>query len=806
MSGWILDLRVAWRSLRQTPQLALVAIAAVALSIGAASTMFAVLDGVVLRPLPFPHAERLMAIWERDPAVPNTWVQPSQLAVRTWQRESSSFEALVAARNRSFTLTSFEDGDTPLIREVGQGYFEMLGIAPLLGRTFNVEEDRPGGPGVILLSYELWQRRFGGDPGVVGQTTELDGEPLEIVGVMPPATDNPVFATEAHPQAWRPVALPESGLDRRVGAGGGYVVLGRLRPDVSLEQARAEFAAVSARLTQEYPDIKREALVVPAAERLVRDLRPAVLLLFGAGLFVLLVACGNVANLLLTRAVERRREIALRQALGAGTHHLVRQLLTGLLLSLVGSAAGLAATYWGIRALPWLVAAGASATPFRFELDAGVVAFTVALAALTGIVFGLVPALHALRPDLAQTLGAGAVRTTADAGRQLLRRGLVVGEVALSLVLLIGAGLMLQSFARLQALDPGFDPDQLLTFRVSTRGPEYRDPARRAAFFLSVSDRLREAPGVVAAGGVQFMPLYPSFGQRPVVPEGETVEAGAEPLAVYMRTTPGFFEAMRIPVLRGRALDERDTEVAAPVAVVSRTLALRLFGTGDPIGRRLRTEPSVSREIVGVVGDVRSDQSPPEPGAILYVPIGQDGDQASMGFVVRTRGAPLAALPEAERAVRAVDRAMPVYMQRTMQDLLAAIDARQRVLRSLLGVFAVLALSLALTGVYAVLSYSVSRRTRELGIRAALGAGRRELLAEVLGGALGLALGGIAAGAALALALSGLLQSQLYGVTATDPLTYLGLAVALVATVLVASSVPARRAASVDPAVALREE
>jgi len=801
MNGWILDVRASVRALRQAPQLALVAIAAIALSIGVASTMFSVLDGIVLRPLPFPHPERLVAIWERDPAQPDTWLAGSELSVGAWLARSRSFELAVAGRNVSYTLTSFEDGDTPLMRLVSHGYFELLGIAPQLGRTFTAEEDRRGAPPVVLLSHELWQRRFGGDPQVVGRTTGIDGRATTIVGVMPPATDNPVFGTGNAPHAWLPLALPESGLDRRQN---GHVTLARLREGVGIDAARHELAAISAQLRREHPEHEREALVVPAAERLVREARPAALLLFGSGLFVLLVACGNVANLQLTRALERRREIALRQALGASRRHLLRQLLTeGVLLASIGAFAGLLLAYWAIAALPLLLPDGG----FRFDLDAGVLAFTLAVALLSGIGFGLVPALHALRPDLAGTLGAGAVRATADGRRQWLRRGLVVGEVALSLVLLIGAGLMLRSFARLQALDPGFDPDGALTFRVSTRGPEYRDAARRADFYQRVADGLRETPGVVAAGGVQFMPLFPAFGQVPVTADGRDAEPGREERAVYLRATPGFFEAMAMPVLRGRGIEPRDAADAAPVAVVSQSLARLLFGDEDPLGRRVAGGPrGIAREIVGVVGDVRGNDSSARPGAILYVPLAQDAELAAMSFVMRTRSDPLSLLPAAERAVRSVDRAMPVYVPQTLRELLDSLDAPRAALRSLLGAFAGLGLALAVTGIYAALSYNVSRRTRELGIRIALGATRRDVLLEVLGGALLLAAAGIAVGLALSYGLSGVLRGQLYGIEATDPATYAALATLLVLVVLASSAAPALRAASVDPTVALREE
>ncbi|HEX9636466.1 MAG TPA: ABC transporter permease [Acidobacteriota bacterium] len=809
MQGWWVDLKFSWRMLRQRPAISLVAVTAIAVAIGSTSTMFSVVNALLLEPLPFKDSGRLVGIWEVDPAAPDNWRFASQGSFSDWRRLSRSFERLVAGRNRSFTLTSFEDGDTPLMREISHGYFETLGVQPLLGRTFRADEDRAGGPAVMLLSYELWQRRFGADPDIVGRSTELDGRPFEIVGVIPAEHFNPLFGLDVRPQAWIPLALPEGGLDR---TDGGHLVMARLKPAVRLEQAADELRRISTVLAEQYPDTHSAivAKVTGLAEPITRRARPGILLLFGAVVFVLLVACGNVANLLLTRALERHREIAIRRALGAGTAQLVRQLLTeSVVLGLLGGTLGLLLAYWGSAALPRLLPRGPGVPSFDFPIDISVLLFTFGISILTGLVFGLAPAAQALRLDLESALRSGAGRLSADSGKRRLRGALVVGEMALSLMLLIGAGLTIRSFNRLQGLDPGFDPRSMLTLRVSTRGPDYEEGAQREAFYRKVVEGVATIPGVEAVGAAQFMPFFSVFGEVPATLDaGPALEPGTEPRVLVRRATPGFLEAMRIPLLRGRSIDDRDVAGAPNVALVSRTMAQRLWGERDPIGASLTLldGAGVSRRVVGIVGDVRSAQSPPLPHPIVYLPLAQDPAVTSMSIVLRTRGAPLSFLGAVERQVRAIDRSMPVYFVMTMRQMLDNMDGGSRTLTTLLSVFASLAVLLAVSGLYAVLSYLVSQRTKEIGIRVALGAGRAAVIGMVLRSGLSLAALGIAAGLAGALALSRLLESQLYGVTATDPAIYAGLCALMFATVLIASALPALRAVRIDPIRALREE
>jgi putative ABC transport system permease protein len=812
MTDWLRDLRLGVRALRRTPQLSVVGILALGLAIGAFTTAFSVANRLLIHPLPFPRADRLTALWQVDPARPANWQRASASNFLDWQRLSRSFDAMAGAQNASFTLTSFEDGDTPLIRRVTHGYFELLGAAPLVGRTFRPDEDRRGGPAAIVLSYELWQRRFGGDPGAVGASTELDRRPFTIVGVMPRDFENPVFGPSVRPQAWVAAQLAETGLDRGAVANG-FLVMAHLRDGMALERARAEMAEIGRRLQREYPEANRNVgvLVTGAAEPIVRRTRPAMLLLLGSVLFVLLVACANVANLLLTRAVERRRELAIRRALGASAGVLGRQLLAeSLVLAAAGGAVGLLAALWGTQAVLGLLPESPLVARLDFTPDATVLGFTLSLTVATGVALGLLPALQVLRSTPGLSLVPGTLRATGDRERQRTRGALVVAEVALSLVLLIGAGLMMRSFGRLQALDPGFDPDGLVTFRVSTRGERYEDPEARIAFFRDVRDSIAAAPGVAAVGVSQAQPFFAAFGETPVSLDPAPAAEGSEQRMLVRQALPGYFAAMGMTLQEGRDLEPTDTRGAPLVAVISRTASRRLMADRGAVGETLTIldDRRASRRvrIVGVVSDVRSAESPPEPLPVVYLPLAQDPSPTSMAFVVRAPGDLSSLLRTVEERVRAVDPLMPVYLAQTMRSLLETLDVRTRFLSSLLAVFAGLALVLAVTGTYAVLSYAVSRRTRELGIRIALGAGRRDVLAMVLRGAAHLAALGITAGLAGAVGLSRALESQLYGVTSTDPAIYAALSALLGCVVLLAAALPAVRASHVDPIRVLRED
>ncbi|MCH9647288.1 MAG: ABC transporter permease [Deltaproteobacteria bacterium] len=811
MGSWYQDLRFGARLMRKSPEITLVAVIALALAIGAASTIFSVVNGMLLQPLPFPDPDRLVAIWQVNSETPEVWRTAAADNFADWRSKSSSFEHMAAIRNRSFTFTSFETPETPLVREASYGYFEILGVSPLVGRTFRPEEDRVGGPPVLLLSYQLWQSRFGGDRDVVGKTTQLDGRPYEIIGVLPADFDNPASGLDVKPKAWVPQALPETGLARL--GNNGNLVVARLREGVSIHQAQEEMTRLSEQLRQLRPErnVRVEAHVTPLGENLVRGVRPALLLLLGAVLFVLLVACGNVANLLLTRAVTRRREIALRRALGASLPRLTRQLISeSLLMALLSGGLGLLAAYGGTSLVSSLIPDGPGVPRIAIRLDTTVLAFTLAVSLLTGFLFGLAPALHALRGDLEGSLGEGTSRSTETAGGKRIRDGLVVAEVALSLVLLVGAGLLMRSYQQLESLDPGVEKTNVLTFRVSTRGPDYRESSQREAFFQRAVEGLGSLPAVESAGAAQAMPFFGLFQSSPVVLDAQALpEPGSEPQVLIRRLTPGYLETLQVPLLRGRPLSTRDISTAPPVALVSRTMAEELWGSQDPLGETITVKDGlgVSRRVVGIVGDVRSNLNPPEPQSILYLPVAQDPSPQSMGFAIRTRtDRPLSLLSAVRREIQAVDSNMPVYQVRTLEETIDLMDWRLRFLMSLLSCFAALALILATTGIYGVLSYGISQRSKEISIRMALGARRVDVVRLILKSGLALVAAGITAGLAAAMGFSQLLKGQLYGVTAIDGKTYLAVSGLLVAIALAASFIPAFRAARVNPVRSLSQQ
>lgn len=805
---WLSDVRFGLRLLRKNPEVTLVAVLAMALAIGVAGTMFSVVNTVLIQPLPFRNPERLVALWQVDPANAALWRPAAAGNYTDWQRYSQSFEKIGAAVNTSRTLTSFDEPDTPLMQLVSSAYFDTLGMRPALGRTFSPEEDRPGGAAVVVLSHELWQRRFGSDPGVLGRTTELDGKPHEIIGVMPAEFDNPIFGLTDRPQVWLALALAGSGLDRR---GNDHYVVARLKPDVTVEQAQEELTRLSDDLKQQYPDTNRSVMahVAPLKEGIVRGVRPAVLLLLGAVLLVLLIASSNVAHLLLTRSIAREREFAVRRALGAGAGRLLRQLITeSLLMMTLCAVPGLLLTIWGANSVGLLIPSGLNIPRFNFQVDRNVVLFTLTISLLPGIVLGIVPALFARRVNLVTGL-TGTGRATGSRGSRRLQRGLVIAETALSLALLICAALMAQSFRNLQQLDQGFDPKNVLTFRVSTRGAEYKESERRQRFFKDIGDRLATIPGVESVGMAQSHPFYPQFGLTTVTLEGQpTPEPGREPRITALRCAPDYFSTMKIPLVRGRLAAETDTAGSPSVVVISARAARQLWGDENPLGKRLAIAGSreVFRQVVGVVGDVRTDAFPPDPQPTLYVPIEQDTAPVGIAYVLRTTGDPLTFVEAAKKEVWSIDRGMPVFLIRSMEDIVGGMDWRARFMMSLLAIFSVLSLLLAVTGIYAALSYAVSRQTREIGIRLAVGAQKQDVLRLVVKQGMVMSLTGVVIGLGVSFALTRWLQSLLFGVSAADPLTFAAIVFLMLVVALLASYIPARRATRVDPLIALRVE
>lgn len=808
MTGWLSDLRFGLRLLGRNREVTGIAVLAMALAIGVAGTVFSVVNAVLIQPLPFAYPERLVAIWQVDPANAAQWrpVAPGNYA--DWRRMSQSFEEIGAALSISKTLTSFDEPETPLMQMVSAGYFGTLGVQPLLGRTFTPEEDRPGARAVMILSYDLWQRNFGGERNIVGRTTELDGLPHEIIGVMPADFDNPIFGLTERPQVWIPLGLAENGLDRH---GNDHFVVARLAKGVTLSQAQQELTRLSATIKEQYPDTNRNvtALVQPLKESLVRGVRPAVLLLLGAVLFVLLIASSNVAHLLLTRSVVREREFAVRRALGASAARLLRQLIIeSLLLMTLCAVPGLLLTLWGTRSVGLLIPTGLNIPRFDFRVDGNVVLFTLLISLLPGLVLGLIPALYARRVNLVAGL-TGTARATGSPGSRRLQKVLVIAETALSLALLIGAGLMVQSFRNLQHLDQGFEPANLLTFRVSTRGAEYKESGRRLRFFKDLHDRLAEIPGVRSVGAAQFHPFYPQFGATTVLLEGQPLpEPGKEPRATAVRCTPDYFSAMQIGLLQGRLFTDSDTAETSPVVVISAKMARQFWGSEDPLGKRLKIKGSsdLYRQVVGMVGDVRTDVFPPAPQPTVYMPLEQDSAPPTIAYVMQITGEPLAFAEAAKKEVRMVDRAMPIYLVRTMAEIVEGLDWRTRFVMSLLAIFSVVSLGLAVTGIYAALSYVVSQRTREIGIRRAMGAEPRDILKLVIVQGMRLTLIGVVIGSVAAVGLTRLMGSLLFGISATDPATFVMIALLLLVVALVACYLPARRATRVDPMAALRCE
>ncbi|HEX6631901.1 MAG TPA: ABC transporter permease, partial [Gemmatimonadaceae bacterium] len=788
-----------------TPGFTFFAVLTLALGVGAASTIFSVVNTVLLSPLPYRDPGRIVAVSEsnaRD-GIASFPVAPANFV--DWARDNRVFSAIGASRNRSANLTAAGAEPERLAgAQVTAGYFTALGVTPRLGRAFTVEEDSPGGARAVILSDALWRRRFSADPKIVGQSITLNDEPYTVVGVAPATMRLPSVETEI----WIPMAFSAQEAANRGNHSMGVVA--RLKPGVTLEQARTEMASIAQRIAAAYPAEQTgfTTAVRPLADDIVGDARTPLLVLAGAVGFVLLICCANVANLMLARAAGRQKEIAIRSAIGAGRRHIVRQLLAeSVVLAALGGACGLLLSTWGVDLL---VALGPRELPRLDELavDGRVATFAVVVSMLTGMIFGVAPALHASRADLNETLKDGTKGSSGGPARARARQALLVAEVAISLTLLVGAGLMLKSMSRLRDVDPGFEPAGLLTAALSLPATRYDTPEKRIAFFESVGERLRATPGVEDAAFVANLPLSGSVAMSGYWIEGKTPRGDNSkvPVASLYAVMGDYFGTMEIPLKRGRVFTERDRAGTPFVAVVNEALARQHFGGEDPIGKRIQFDPDSGDyyEIVGVVGDVRhrgvGEDAPPQ----LYTAYAQG---AFGGLAAVLRGRDANALTNAlRREVRAVDPDQPVARVRTMDDLIAEGIARPRFITLLLGAFAGVALVLAVVGIYGVVAYSVAQRTQEFGIRMALGADARRVLGEVVGHAARVTAVGVAIGVAAALLMSRVLTSLLFQVNATDPLTYGAIVGVLLAATVVASWIPARRATRVSPMAALRPE
>ncbi|HEX8140370.1 MAG TPA: ABC transporter permease [Pyrinomonadaceae bacterium] len=802
------DLRYGLRMLWKKPGFTVVAIVALALGIGANTAIFSVIYTVLLSPLPFKNSERLVWIWETNP-VAGIKKEPASLPNFTdWKTQSQSFEGVAAFIRSSLTLTSDGEPERIPCAYTSANFFSVLGVEPALGRSFTEEENTPGKHRVVVLSHSLWQRRFSANPGIVGQSITLAGNPYTVVGVLPAGFKNPTPEQSKPAELWTPLAYDFERMARRSDF---LNVVARLKQGVTPAQAQAEMNTITSRLAQQYPDSNTgwSTIVLPLHERMIGDVRTPLWLLMGVVGFLLLIACANVANLLLARSTSRQQEIAIRRALGADRLRLVRQFLTeSVLLSVTGGLLGSLVAMWGVDIL---VALSPGNIPRLDEvgLNWKVLAFTLAVSFATGVVFGLLPALHATSPNLTETLKEGGRSSTEGIRGGRLRNSLVVAEIAIALVLLVGAGLMIRSFARLQAVDPGFRPERILTMDLSLPSAKYKEDAQVSAFFDQLSSRISAVPGVESVGAVSALPLSGGgdiitflVEGRPEQPPGQSEDAE------YRIVTPGYFATMGVPVVRGEGFTERHTREAPAVMVINETFARRYFPGEDPIGKRLNIgnpERSPWRMIVGVVKDVRHEGLDTEPYPQMYTPLAQVQRRA-MTLVARTSGAPLSLVPNVRHELTSLDKDQPLYNVQTMEQVLAHSISRQRFQMLLIAIFASVGLVLASVGIYGVISYSVTQRTHEIGIRMALGAQARDVLKMILGQGMILTLVGVGVGVAVALLLTRVMASLLFGVSATDPLTFIAVSVLLAFVALLACLIPARRAMKVDPMEALRYE
>lgn len=813
MLSFLQDLRFAIRQFRNGPGFTAVAIITLALGIGANTSIFSVVNGVLLRPLGFKDPGRLMRVWHVPPAKSFPGMSTFSVSAANyldWERENHAFDRMAIYNYHGFTLS----GDKPEQIDAcaaTSGFFATLGVPPLLGRVFTPEEDQPGRSNVVVLSHRFWQEHFGSNPNIVGQDINMDGGSYLVAGVMPASFQFPDFA-----QMWTPMAWTDK--ERAVRGEHHSVVIARLAQGVGLKQAQAEMNTISNRLEQQYPadDKGWGAVVVPLHDDLVSDVRPALLVLLGAVAFVLLIASVNVANLALARTFSRQKEIAIRTALGASTTRVLRQLFTeSVLLAFAGGALGLTYAHAGVRLI---MAFLADKVPHSIEvgLDAKVLGFTAAISLFTGILAAVLPALRLTRADVNQSLKEGLGRTDASSSGKGTRSILVVSEVALSLMLLVGAGLMIRSFHELHSVNPGFDSHNVVTMSAVVSRAKFPVPAQQARFFQQVLQRVRSLPGVESAGVVDDIPLDNGGSHQPVAIEGRPLLPMSEQPEVDVRLiSEGYMKAMRIPIVRGRDFSDIDIAERPAVVLISESMARQFWPGEDALGKRLTLTffPDTIREVVGIVGDVKLDGlDQTRPSAALYFPLGQvsasgNGDWRSFPMTVVVRsGSGAGAASAVANAIHEIDREMPLRDILTMDDMVANSLSQQRFNMLLLGSFAGLALLLAAVGIYSVLSYSVKRSVREIGIRLALGARLGDVLRMVVFEGMKPTLLGVAIGVAGSLALGRVLSGLIYGVKATDPITFLLVTILLTGIALLSSILPAYRATKVDPLVALRYE
>jgi putative ABC transport system permease protein len=801
------DLRYGFRTLLRNPGFCAVAILALALGIGPNTAIFTMVNAVLLKPLPVPEPNRVVMIWGTLLKSGFDQMPVSAADYLEWKKQAHSFDQMSAAfAIPEFGLNVSGAGDPERVSAAlaSKEFLPALGIKPIVGRNFLPEEDRPGGPPAVLISHALWQRRFHSDPAAIGRNLTVDGIPRTVVGVVPHELGEMVAA-----DLWLPTAINPNNPERQNHQFG---IVARLKPSVTVAEARAEMAVIARRLESAYPATNTGwgVTLFPMAEMFTGRIRPVLLILLGAVGLLLLIACANLANLLLARAATREKEIAIRGALGAGRLRLIRQLLTeSLVLALAGGALGLVLAAWGVRLLR-------SVVPDMFPMlqhmsvDVPVLAFTFGISILTGLLFGLVPAWRSSHTDLNTTLKEAAGRSESAGGSHRIRSFLLAGEVALAVLLSVSAGLLLRSFVRVTEVNPGVRTANILTMNLSLPEVKYDTPQKRATFYKDLIERVDTLPGVRSAGAVVFLPLRVSILSFRIWVNSFTIEGrppvpqDKQPLADYRPATPGYFNTMGIALRQGRLFDQHDDLDAKRVVLVNEAMVRKHFPDENPLGQRIVMGKPM--EIVGVVADAKlyGLDAPVEPA--VYVPHAQHSGDSSMAVVVRTEGDPTVVAAAVRREILKLDPEQPISNVRSMEQVLSDSLMLRRVAMLLLTVFASLALTLATVGIYGLTAYSVSRRTHEIGLRVALGASQSQILRMVVGRGLVTSLIGAAIGVAAAFELTRGLSGMLYGVTATDPPVFAGVPLLLIAVSVLASYVPARKATRIDPLVALRYE
>ena len=813
MNLMLQDFRYALRTLRKNPGLTIVVVLSLAIGIGANSAIFSVVDALLLRPLPYPQPERLANIWLHSPGLGifRDWPSPGQFV--DLENENRSFEEMAIAKLRTAILTGFDQPRRVDTIRASSTLLRMLGAKPMLGRLLLPEEDRPGKPQVAILSYRLWRESFSSDPNIVGKSIVLDGNPFAVAGVLPAnfGIDAEVMPAEVSMDkidAFLPMPLGADAAQNR--GDENYNIMARLKPGVSLQQAQADVDIIANRIREkDKRDRSFGMTVVGLQEQVVGDVRRALLVVLGSVALVLLIACANVANLLLTRAAGREKEVAIRTALGAGGWRIVRQLLTeSVVLALAGGAAGILIAQWALYVIR-AINPGNIPRLDDIHIDGAVLAFTFLVSLVTGVLFGIAPALRAIKVDLNTSLKSGGRSGKTEGGLALgqnrLRGLLVVSELALSLMLLIGAGLLMRSFARIQNVSPGFSTDHILSMQIEVRGPEYRKAEPVSEFYQRVEDRVAHLPGVKSEGMVSALPLTGEVGWGQIHVEGYTPPPGQELQVDLRMATTDYFRTMDIPLIRGRYFSDHDRPGAQEVAIIDESFARRFWPHDDPIGKHLWFgDPKKAVTIAGVVGAVKQYGLESDSKIVAYFPGLQR--PGSSYLAVKTSSDPAALAPAIVREVHSIEANAVVYDVHTMQERLHDSLARQRFSTLMLGAFAGFALLLAAVGVYGVMSYLVTQSTHDIGVRIALGAPRSSILGLVVRQGMELAAIGIAAGLIGALALTRTMASLLFGVTATDLVTFGTVAVILAAVAFAATVIPARRAIGVDPIVALRDE